>query len=66
VTDTDDNNHITQLAYTAARVAEMFGVPEATILNQNRVGRLRSVLVGKHRRFLPCDIEKYAKSLEAE
>ena len=48
---------------TRAQVATLLQVPEDTIENLHRTGQLSGFLVGKHLRWWPGDVRKFAESL---
>ena len=54
------------LLLTAEQVAKRLQVPLATVQNQERVGRLRSVLCGKHKRYLEADVRGFIDELIRE
>ena len=48
-----------RLALTREQAAELLSVPADTVENQTRVGLLRSVQIGKHKRWLIEDLREY-------
>lgn len=53
----------TELLWTLEQTARALQVPTATIENQSRLGNLKAVSVGKHRRWRPADVRAFAESL---
>ncbi len=51
------------LTLTKNEAARALNVPVDTVLNQTRVGQLRSVRIGKHKRWLPADLQAYIEAL---
>ncbi len=54
------------LSLTKNEAARALNVPVDTILNQTRVGQLRSVKIGKHKRWRPADLQAYIEALPNE
>jgi excisionase family DNA binding protein len=48
---------------TVEQAAAVLAVPVATVENQQRVGALQAVLLGKHRRYRPADLLAYVAGL---
>ena len=51
------------LVLTRAQVGTLLQVPADTIENLHRTGQLSGFLVGKHLRWWPDDIRKFAETL---
>lgn len=47
------------LALTKSQAAEALSVPGDTVLNLTRTDQLRSIMVGKHKRWLLADLHEY-------
>ena len=54
---------LTQLLLTEAEVASALRVRPTTVANLHRVGELRGVLIGRHLRWRPSDVEAFVKTL---
>ena len=52
-----------RLALTREQAAELLSVPADTVENQTREGGLRSVQIGKHKRWLLEDLREYLQRL---
>ncbi len=52
---------IAQLTLTKEQAAEALNVPPDTLLNLTRTGQLRSIMVGKHKRWLMDDLKDYVQ-----
>ena len=52
-----------RLALTRDQAAVLLSVPPDTVENQTRVGLLRSVQIGKHKRWLLEDLCEYLQRL---
>ena len=50
------------LTLTKEQAATALNVPIDTVLNLTRTGQLRSIMVGKHKRWLPGDLRVYIAS----
>ena len=48
---------------TRAQVAALLQVPEDTIENLHRTGQLSGLKIGKHLRWWPDDVRKFAETL---
>ena len=54
---------LTPLVLTRAQVGTLLQVPEDTVENLHRTGQLSGFLVGKHLRWWPEDVRKFAEAL---
>ena len=52
-----------ELLWTLDQVARALQVPKATIENQSRLRNLKSIVIGKHKRWKPQDVRKFVESL---
>ncbi|MCH8968889.1 MAG: helix-turn-helix domain-containing protein [Planctomycetes bacterium] len=54
---------LTPLVLTRAQVGTLLQVPEDTVENLHRTGQLSGLKIGKHLRWWPEDVRKFAESL---
>lgn len=59
---TDTQTTIAPLTLDKAQAAGALNVPKDTLLNLTRTGQLRSIMVGKHRRWLLDDLAEYVQN----
>ena len=57
---------IAPLTLTKGQAAGALNVPVATLENVTRTGQLRSIMVGKHRRWLLDDLREFVKEQRDE
>ena len=53
---------IEALTLTKEQAAAALNVPPDTLLNLTRTGQLRSIMVGKHKRWLLDDLREYVEN----
>ena len=57
---------IEPLTLTQQQAADALNVPVDTVLNLTRTGQLRSVPIGKHKRWLLDDLRAYVEAQKTE
>ena len=57
---------IAPLTLTKEEAAGALNVPPDTLLNLTRTGQLRSIMVGKHRRWLLDDLREYVENQRSD
>lgn len=59
-----DDAHLTSapLTLTKEEAGAALNVPVDTVLNLTRTGQLRSILVGKHKRWVMDDLREYIQN----
>ncbi|MCZ6652984.1 MAG: helix-turn-helix domain-containing protein [Planctomycetota bacterium] len=53
---------IAPLTLDKQQAADALNVPVDTLLNLTRTGQVRSIMVGKHRRWLLVDLREYVEN----
>lgn len=49
--------------WTFSELQEYLQIPRSTIYQYISTGKIPSVMIGRHRRFIPAEIEKAVRSL---
>ena len=62
----DANLSATPLTLTKEQAAAALNVPVDTLLNLTRTGQLRSIMVGKHMRWLLVDLHEYVQNQRSD
>ena len=57
---------IEALTLTKEQAAAALNVPPDTLLNLTRTGQLRSIMVGKHKRWLLDDLREYVENQRSD
>lgn len=62
----DVETTIAPLTLTKEEASTALNVPVDTLLNLTRTGQLRSIMVGKHRRWLLVDLREFVEKQRTE
>ncbi len=57
---------IAPLTLTKEEASAALNVPDETLLNLTRTGQLRSIMVGKHKRWLMDDLREYVENQRSD